>query len=97
MSKEELKKLFVKICTNELPAIDLMHFKKTGEKRPMMYRRPDLSQWAKEAFDRGEMVFHAQVIPNTRPNGPMELTEPKYEYALVRNLTVEEYEELFND
>ena len=92
---EDIEALFVKICTNELPAIDVLYFKKTGQKRPMVYRREDLTQWAKEAFDRGETTFHAQAVPNGRANGPMELAEPAYQYALIRNLTPEEYNFLF--
>ena len=93
MSKEELSKLFVKVCTNQLPAIDLRHFKATKEKRPAAYKRAELCTWAKEAFDRGENVFYV----NTTRDGKVELAKPKYEYMLIRNLSVEEYLQLFSE
>lgn len=86
-SLEDLKKLFTKVYTNQYLADD--------NGKPMLYRRDDLSRWAKEAFERGEKFFYAEPVDKDFPYGKLQLTEPKVEYKLCRNLTPEEYEHLF--
>ncbi len=54
-------------------------------KRPFLYRRDDLSRWAKEAFERGEDYFYVKPVNPLDPNGRLELCEPTYRYSC--NLT----------
>ena len=49
---------------------------KNGE--PMLYRREDLTQWAKEAFERGEKYFYCKPVDEKNPYGPLVLCEPEY-------------------
>ena len=61
---------------------------------PRLYRREDLSQWAKEAFERGQNYFYYEPVNPDQPYEKQHLTKPKFVYQLVRNLTEEEYETL---
>lgn len=87
---EELAKLFDKCCTNLYHAVDLK-----DSSKPMLYRRNDLSRWAEEAFERGEKYFYCEPVDPNNPYGKLRLCEPKYVYKLYRNLTEEEYENVF--
>lgn len=82
---EELLTLFTKTCVNGYPAIK-------NDKRPMLYRRNDLTTWAQEAFDRGEPCFYAEPVDPKRPNGKLRLCEPEYKYKLSRMLDESEFE-----
>ena len=77
---------FKKVATNSHPARNI------DRDGPMRYRRDDLSQWAKEAFDRGEYLFYTKPVDPNNPYGKLELSEPEYEYQLKRGLTLEEME-----
>lgn len=88
-SLEDLKKCFSKVYTNQYRADD--------NGKPMLYRRDDLSQWAKEAFERGEKFFYAEPVNEDFPYGKLHLVEPKVEYKLCRTLTEEEFKLLFGD
>lgn len=90
-SIDDLKKCFAKVSTNGCPA------EKDG--KPMLYRRDDLSQWAKEAFERGEKYFYAEPVNPDKPYGALRLSEPKYVYEFKRRsgLTEEEYAEIFGN
>lgn len=88
-TKEDLKKCFKKKCLNAYLA------EKDG--KPMLYRRNDLTQWAKEAYDRGEQWFYAEPVNAAEPYGRLQLTEPKYVYVCSRRLTEEEFKAVFGD
>ena len=88
-SLEDLKKCFSKVYTNQYRADD--------DGRPMLYRLDDLSQWEKEAFERGEKLFYVEPVDKNFPYGKLQLTEPKVEYKLCRNLTEEEFKLLFEN
>lgn len=75
--------LFYKRCVNKFPACD-------GSK-PMLYRRGDLYQWAKEYFDKGEQYFYAEPIDCNKPYGPLQLCEPRYSYEFKYLLTEDEF------
>lgn len=92
MTINELKDLFIRKCTNLYRASTVIQ----GKKQAMIYMRTDLTKWAAEAFARGEDVFYANYIDPTNPNSEMYLAPPNYEYSLIRNLTEEEYESVFN-
>lgn len=49
--------------------------------RPMMYRRGDLTEWAKQAFERGESRFFTRPVPGQDDPYVIELCEPEYEYT----------------
>ena len=68
---------------------------KNGE--PMLYRRDDLTQWAKEAFERGEKYFYCKPVNEKNPYGRLVLCEPEYKYRLLRALTEEEYNNIFSE
>lgn len=93
MDKPELEKLFVKVCTNAYSAVEF----RNGKKVPRLYLRNDLSLWAKEAFEKGEKYFYCEPVNPDSQCGRLQLCEPKFEYKLTRNLTVEEYESLFSN
>lgn len=86
-SANDLRACFSKVCTNTYAAED--------NGKPMLYRREDLSQWAKEAFGRGEKYFYAEPVNPNHPYGRLKLVEPKYEYRLTRTLTPEEFADVF--
>lgn len=86
---KDLKKCFVPVCTNGYSAVD------DGE--PRLYRREDLTQWAKEAFKRGEKFFYAEPVNPNHPYGRLRLTEPNYVYRLNKTLTKEEFDAVFKD
>ncbi len=87
---EELGRLFEKHYTNLYHAADPM-----DQTKPMVYRRMDLSKWAYEAFERGEKYFFCEPVDPNNPYGALKLCEPKYVYKMRRNLTVEEFENVF--
>lgn len=82
---DELLALFTKTCVNGYPAIK-------NDKRPMLYRRNDLTTWAQEAFDRGEPCFYAEPVDPKHPNGKLRLCAPEYKYKLSRMLDESEFE-----
>lgn len=57
-------------------------------KKPMLYRRDDLSQWAEEAFERGDDYFYTKPVNTLNPYGRLELCEPTYYYKC--NLTFDQ-------
>ena len=63
----------------------------------MLYRREDLTQLAKEAFERGEKYFYCKPVDEKNPYGPLVLFEPEYKYRLLRPLTEEEYNNVFSE
>lgn len=70
-----------KVCNEErLPAWEWS--KQDGErvKRPTLFRRADLWNWAKEAFAKGENWFYVKPVDITDPCGRLELCEPTYSY-----------------
>lgn len=64
-------------CVDEtkLPSFD-----ESRPGRPMLYKRGDLYNWAKEAFERGEMYFHYRPVDPNKPYGELELCEPNPQY-----------------
>lgn len=92
----DVEKLFKKVCTNAYLATRWERNRKTDtfEKTYQLYRRDDLYQWSKEAFERGEKYFYAEPVDPKNPYGKLRLCEPHYVYQLVAPLTPKEYEEL---
>lgn len=87
---EELEKLFDKCYTNLYYAVD-----PNNETKPMLYRRDDLTNWAHEAFERGEKYFYCEPVDANNPYGKLRLCEPKYVYKMRRSLTTKEFENIF--
>lgn len=87
---EELERLFDKCYTNLYHAAD-----PSDQSKPMLYRRTDLTNWAVEAFERGEKYFFCEPVDPNNPYGALQLCEPKYVYKIRRSLTVEEFENVF--
>ena len=88
----DLQLLFNRYCVNISRRFDAV---KNGE--PMLYRREDLTQWAKEAFERGEKYFYCKPVDEKNPYGQLVLCEPEYHYRLLRPLTEEEYNNDFQN
>ena len=86
-----LSDFFVKSCTNAYRAVTL---DQNGKLVPQDYRRDDLSEWSKEAFNRGDHYFYVEPVNPKQPYGRLQLCEPKYVYKLKRSLSEEEYEQL---
>lgn len=90
-----LETLFKKVVTNEYLATTWEknkdgNFEKTFQK----YRRDDLWNWSKAAFERGEKYFYCEPVNLQNPCGKLRLCEPHYVYKLTRYLTEEEYTDL---
>lgn len=82
--KEDLKKKFVKVCTN-------------GHIANATYKNKDYIKWAKEAMEKNEPYFYTELVDPKKPFGPKKLCGPKYEWRLVEPLTEEEYRRLFDE
>lgn len=68
-----------------------------GKREPALYKRSDLTQWAQEAFNRGEEWFYVKPIDIYRPNGKLELCEnPTMYYKSLLELDKDLYEEWIN-
>ncbi len=93
---EALRDGFKKVCLNRYRALD---YRKNlnGEKVAdyFIYERTDLNTWSKEAFERGEEWFYAEPDDPDKPGGRLKLCPPRYAYRFTRDLTVEEYEAIF--
>ena len=89
---KDLERVFKKVCTNAYRAVDLYDSNKS-----MLYRRDDLTRWAGEAFEKGEKWFYCEPVDKNEPCGALRLCEPKYVYQLKRDLTEEEFNELFGE
>lgn len=50
------------------------------ENEPAMYRRKDLYEFAKEAFEKGEDYFYYRPVNKDDPYGPLEKCDPEYAY-----------------
>ena len=85
-----IEKLFDKCYTNLYHAADPQ-----DKTRPMLYRRTDLTNWAAEAFERGERYFYCEPVDPQNPYGALRLCEPKYVYKMRRSLTPEEFKNVF--
>lgn len=88
-TKEDLKKCFKIKCLNVYSAEE--------DGQPRLYRRSDLTQWAAEAFARGENYFCAEPVDPKEPYGKLKLAKPRYVYTCSRALTEEEFKAVFGD
>lgn len=68
--------------------------KPSGE--PMLYRRKDLTLWAREAYDRGETKFYVRPVDQSEPYGELELCEPDFRYSTKISFDVDLYEQWLN-
>lgn len=89
---EIFKNKFVKVCTNKTRAYKIREIDGVPTKVPMLFRRIELTQWAKEALERGEdYIYHEPVNP-LDPYGEQKLCKPNYEYVLKHKLTPDEFD-----
>lgn len=65
-------------------------------KQPMLYKRNDLYQWAKAAFERGEEYFYARPVDPNNPYGALELCEPSYHYTAAFTVDTDIFEQWIN-
>lgn len=64
-------------------------------KKPVLYLRTDLCQWAKEAFDRGEDFFYTRTV-NPLESYELELCKPTHSYVSIFRFDDELYEQWIN-
>ena len=85
-----ISSLFEKRVINQYNAVDY------SRNDYMLYRRQDFTNWAKEAFDRGEEYFYCKPVNPDDPTGEYELCEPEYRWFIKdpKGLTEEEYRKL---
>lgn len=60
---------------------------------PINYQRKDLSNWAKEYFEKGEKFFYTKPVDPANPHEKLELCEPTYYYSATLNFEKELYEQ----
>lgn len=89
---KKVEDLFMKVYTNGYRATTVKVVDGKPKVVPMEYRRDDLSEWAKAAFNEGKRYFYAEPVNPDCPYGRLRLCEPKYKYELKSSLTVEDYE-----
>jgi PTH2 family peptidyl-tRNA hydrolase len=63
---------------------------------PMQYKRADLTEWAKEAFDAGKNEFYAKPVDPNNPCGELELCEPDHKYYCDMEIDRELYDNWLN-
>lgn len=91
---KNLKSKFKKICLNARKSYGT---DRNRQKKPALYKRDDLTRWAKQAFDRGEDYFYVEPVHPGEPFGSLRLCDPKYGYVLTDVLTEDEFRVLFQD
>ena len=64
--------------------------------QPMLYRRHDLTQWAREAYDRGEQYFYIRPVDPLRPYDELELCDPNFVYEANLKFDLDLYEQWIN-
>lgn len=89
-NKIQLADLFKMYCTNA-------HRTRTPDGTRQRYKRPDLDAWSKEFYDRAELAFYTKPANPTDPYGELVLTEPEYEYRLIRPLSEKEFTNIFGE
>ena len=77
------------VYPHKYPAIDVSR----DGNRPAMYKRKDLHEWSREAFERGETCFYAKPVDESNPYGALELCEPTHEYHVEMDIDAALYEE----
>lgn len=87
-SFDDLKRLLRCRITNEYPVID-------DKGKRQWYRHPDLDEFSKQAYEKGQKYFYAKPADKNDIYGKQVLCEPEYEYVLKRPLTKEEFDNLF--
>lgn len=87
-SFDDLKRLLRCRITNKCPVVD-------DKGKRQWYRHPDLDEFSKQAYEKGQGCFYAKPANEKDPYGKQVLCEPEYEYFLKRPLTKEEFDNLF--
>ncbi len=64
---------------------------------PQPYLKPNMTEFAKQAYKCKEEYFYCEPIDPNNPNDPQKLTEPRYEYFLDESLTEEEFNNIFSE
>jgi PTH2 family peptidyl-tRNA hydrolase len=60
---------------------------------PKNYKRADLTQWAKEAYDRNQFWFYTRPVPDQDDQYNIELCDPEYEYTCELFFDTDVYED----
>jgi PTH2 family peptidyl-tRNA hydrolase len=76
----------------ECDALPSGKFLPDGTPGPRLYRRDDLTDWATEAFEKGETLFYFRPTDPDNPYGKLELCEPTYHYQASVNFDLETWE-----
>ena len=86
----DLKSHFVKKLANQ-------HISACPYGGPQPYLKPNMTEFAEQAYKNKQEYFYCDPIDPDNPNGPQKLCKPKYEYDLIRPLTEEEYNNIFSE
>ena len=70
-----------------------VHKSKTEKRKPQLYRRNDLSDFAENAREKGENYFYFRPVDPTNPYGPLMLCEPTYHYRASMEFDVDTWEQ----
>lgn len=66
---------------------------KTEKRKPQLYRRNDLSNFAENAREKGEDYFYFRPVDPANPYGPLMLCEPTYHYRASMEFDVDTWEQ----
>lgn len=89
---EQFKGMFTPVCVNRYRSWKFDDTKGSGKtKIPFPYGNDDFKRWAKEAFEKGEDYFYADVINPGEEHNLWMLCEPRYSYKAEQWLTEESY------
>lgn len=91
MLMNEFKELFRKTVVNGYPSMIAIDNKPIERQ---LYRHPVLDELSKDAFNNGKPIFYADMDPKS---GTIKLSEPKYRYALTRDLSEQEFNSIFGN
>ena len=87
---KNLKDYFVRTVSSEISIHQSYEYDSEGKKKPAVYRRQDLSDWAKEYYDKGEDFFYTKAVDPRRPYGLRELCQPEYTYRCLEEFSADE-------
>ena len=82
--------------TNELRANAKKVLDCTRIQSGILYRRSDLTDWAQEAEQRGELYVYVRPVDPNNPYGELELCDPTYHYQVTVNFDTNTWEKWIN-
>ena len=87
----EKQKKILKSPIQKMPSQDIYH-----PDGPARYKRGDLSDWAKQAYEQGQAFFFVRPVPDQDDPYVLELCEPEYEYSAPLTFDINTMESWLN-